>query len=73
VDVRVTVEVAVSALDDGNCAALAAWNASIRQTFAIVGRHGVDEDAQAWLSRLRSKASGNLSGNGTVTTNHFVA
>jgi hypothetical protein len=46
VNVRVTAEVAVGALDDGNRAVLAAGNASIRQAHAVVGRHGVDEDAQ---------------------------
>ena len=46
VDVRVTTEVAVGALDDGNRAVLAARNTSIRQALAVVGRHGVDEDAQ---------------------------
>ena len=45
-DVRVTAQVAVGALDDGNRAVLAARNASIRQALAVVGRHGVDEDAQ---------------------------
>ena len=40
-NVWVTAEVAVGALDDGNRAVLAAGNALIRQALAVVGRHVV--------------------------------
>jgi hypothetical protein len=46
VNVWVTPEVTVGALDDGNRAVLAAGNAPIRQVLAIAGRYGVGEDAQ---------------------------
>ena len=45
-NVGITPKVAVGALDDGNRAVLAACNAPIRQALAVVGRHGVYEDAQ---------------------------
>ena len=43
---RVEPEVTVGALDDGNRAAMAAGDASLRLPLAVVGRHGVGEDAQ---------------------------
>jgi hypothetical protein len=46
VNVWVTPEVTVGALDDGNRAVLAAGNAPIRRVLAIAGRYGVGEDAQ---------------------------
>jgi hypothetical protein len=39
-------EVTVCSLDDGDRAALAVGDTSIRHALAIVGRHGVGEDAQ---------------------------
>ena len=45
-NVWVTAEVTVGALDDGNRAALAVGDTPIRHALAVVGRYGVGEDAQ---------------------------
>jgi hypothetical protein len=39
-------QIAVCALDDSDGATLAVGDAPIRQAFALVGRHGVGENAQ---------------------------
>ena len=52
-NVWVTAEVTVGALDDGNRAVLAAGNALIRQALAVVGRHGASPRAAPPRARRR--------------------
>jgi hypothetical protein len=46
VKMRGEPEVTVCPLDDGDRAALAVGDTPIRHALAVVGRHGVGEDAQ---------------------------
>jgi hypothetical protein len=65
-NVGIAAQIAVCALDDGNRAVLAAWNAPFRQALAVVGRQRVDEDAEGTPLMAQAPKAMTILGLGTA-------